>query len=58
MLINNYSDLEKILNQYHIDTSKWSHEEGNKTIEQLFIELQEGESALDIVDKKLAIYMI
>ena len=53
MLINNYSDLKNILNQYHIDTSKWSHQEGNKTIEQLFIELQQGESTLDIVDRKL-----
>jgi hypothetical protein len=53
MLINNYSDLEKILNQYQIDTSKWSHQEGNKTIAQLLIEIQQGESALDIIDCKL-----
>lgn len=50
---NTLIELKKLLSQYNIDTQHWTHDEGNKTIEELFIEIQEGESELKIVDKIL-----
>ncbi len=50
---SNYSQLEQLLKKYNIDTSKWCHQQGNKTIEQLLIEIKAGESTLKLVEKKL-----
>ena len=50
---SNYSELKSLLNEYKIDTINWSHQEGNKTIEQLLIELKDGESTLEIINNKL-----
>ncbi|BAQ66742.1 hypothetical protein [Geminocystis sp. NIES-3709] len=45
--------LENLLSQYNISTKDWSHDLGNKTIEELFTEIKEGESELKILDQKL-----
>lgn len=50
---NTLIELKQLLTQYHIDIQYWNHDEGNKTIEELFTEIQEGESQLTIVDQKL-----
>ncbi|WP_017294289.1 hypothetical protein [Geminocystis herdmanii] len=50
---NTLIELKELLLQYNIDTQHWNHHQGNKTIEELFIEIQEGESELKIVDKIL-----
>jgi len=50
---NTLIELKELLFQYNIDIKNWNHERGNKTIEQLLIEIQEGESELKIVDNNL-----
>jgi hypothetical protein len=56
MNIDNYNTNEKLLNllsEYNIDTNNWHHQQGNKTIEELFIEIKEGESKFKIINQKL-----
>lgn len=50
---NTLIELKELLFQYNIDVQNWTHDLGNKTIEELFIEIQEGESQLKIVDQIL-----
>ncbi|NCO74186.1 MAG: hypothetical protein GW795_07610 [Cyanobacteria bacterium] len=57
MIIDNYNtvdELANLLSIYGVDTSNWTHLQGNKTLEQLFIEIkEEEESSLEIIDHKL-----
>jgi len=53
MNINNLTELKQLLSDYNIDTKNWRIELGNKTIEDLFLEIQEGESQLKIIEQKL-----
>jgi len=52
MIIDNYNtvdELANLLSIYGVDTSNWTHLQGNKTLEQLFIEIkEEEESSLEI----------
>ncbi|MGI0482717.1 hypothetical protein ACN4EE_18270 [Geminocystis sp. CENA526] len=50
---NTLIELKELLSEYHIDIQDWTHDLGNKTIEELFTEIQEGESELKIVDNHL-----
>lgn len=45
--------LNNLLREYNIDTTNWKHDRGNKTIEELYIEIGEGESILEIIEGKL-----
>ena len=53
MNLNTLRELKKLLSEHNIDTKDWSYTQGNKTIEELFVEIQEGESILKIVEQKL-----
>lgn len=56
MNIDHYDSYKKLLNIlsiYSIDTNDWHHQQGNKTIEELFTEIKEGESTLEIINQKL-----
>lgn len=50
---NSYEKLVNVLSLYNIDTSNWSHLQGNKTVNDLFVEIKEGESILEITNDKL-----
>ncbi|MBL1210347.1 NUDIX domain-containing protein [Geminocystis sp. GBBB08] len=56
MNINDYNSYEKLVNllsKYDIDTNNWHHQHGNKTLEELFTEIIEGESSLEIINQQL-----
>ncbi len=46
-------ELKKILAEYNIDTQNWDHIQGNKTVEELWQELKNGESKLQLINDKL-----
>lgn len=53
MNLSSLIELKDLLFRYDIDTKTWTHDLGNKTIEELFTEIQEGESQLVIIDQIL-----
>ncbi|BAQ61603.1 hypothetical protein GM3708_2009 [Geminocystis sp. NIES-3708] len=56
MNIDNYNSYEKLVNllfEHNIDTTNWHHQYGNKTLEELFTEIEKGESTLEIINEKL-----
>jgi hypothetical protein len=46
-------NLTKLLTSHEIDTTNWSHKQGNKTLADLQSEIDRGESRLEIVEGDL-----
>ena len=51
--VQSYQQLQELLSEHKIDLSNWSHKQENKTLEQLWKEIKDGECYLNIVEKKL-----
>lgn len=51
--VEDLEQLKKLLWEEGIDTSQWSHQKGNKTVEDLWREISMGESYLKLVEGKL-----
>lgn len=51
--VDSLENLLTILSQYNIDISQWNHQDGNKNIEDLWLEIQEGESQLKLIQDKI-----
>lgn len=51
--IDNLDDLNSVLKTNNIDINQWNHQQGNKTIEELYQEIKEGESQLKLIQGKL-----
>jgi len=51
--VDSLENLLAILSQYNIDISQWNHQDGNKTIEDLLVEIQQGESQLKLIQDKI-----
>ncbi|MBD2392866.1 hypothetical protein H6G11_01180 [Cyanobacterium aponinum FACHB-4101] len=51
--IDNLDELNSVLKTNNIDINQWNHQQGNKTIEELYQEIKEGESQLKLIQGKL-----
>lgn len=51
--VDDLEELRNTLSQYNVDLSQWHHENGNKTIEDLWLEIQRGESQLKLIQDRI-----